>query len=76
MGGGSFAFISHVGKVQICGFLDLECGDLRQTGMDFRRIWDESEVFRQVRQVEGYHGRCGCCEFRTVCGGCRAAPTR
>ena len=27
MGGQAFAFISHVGKVQICGFLDVECGD-------------------------------------------------
>ena len=49
MGGKSFAFISHIGKVQICGFLDVECGDLRQSGYDFTRIWDTSEVFRHVQ---------------------------
>ena len=72
MGGQSFAFISHRGKVQICGFLDVECGDVRAEGLDFRKIWETSEVFRQVRDVASYGGRCGRCEFAAVCGGCRA----
>ena len=72
LGGKSFAFISHVGKVKICGFLDIECGDLRGDGLDFRKIWRESEVFNRVRDVDSYKGRCGRCEFRRVCGGCRA----
>ena len=72
MGGKSFAFISHRGKVQICGFLDVECGDVRSTGLDFREVWDNSEVFRNVRDTNSYHGRCGYCEYRKVCGGCRA----
>ena len=72
MGGKGFAFVSHVGVVQICGFLDTPCGDLRQAGYDLRKIWETSEVFRRVRDVDSYHGKCGRCEFRTVCGGCRA----
>lgn len=72
MGGQSFAFISHRGKVQICGFLDIECGDLRRDNLDFHKVWEQSEVFRRVRQVDSYHGRCGYCEYRKVCGGCRA----
>ncbi len=72
MGGQSFAFISHRGKVQICGFLELECGDLKRQNLDFRKIWETSEVFRRLRDLDGYHGRCGYCEFRKVCGGCRA----
>ena len=72
MGGKSFAFVSHVGKVQICGFLDVECGDLRAEGLDFRKIWYGSEVFREIRDVDSYRGRCGVCEYRNVCGGCRA----
>jgi len=72
LGGKAFAFISHIGKVQICGFLEMECGDLRREDFDFRRIWESSEVFRKVRQVNGYGGRCGVCEFRRLCGGCRA----
>jgi heme b synthase len=72
MGGQSFAFISHRGKVQICGFLDLECGDVRKEGFDFRKIWETSEMFLRLRDIDRYEGRCGRCEFRKVCGGCRA----
>ncbi len=72
MGGQSFAFISHRGKVQICGFLDIECGDVRKENFNFRKIWETSETFLQMRNIDGYHGRCGRCEFRKVCGGCRA----
>ena len=72
LGGKSFAFISHRGKVQICGFLDVECGDLREADYDFRHIWHESEVLRRVRDVDSYDGKCGACEYRRVCGGCRA----
>jgi len=70
MGGISFAFISHTGKVQICGFLDIECGDVRQ--QNFREIWETSPVFQQLRDISQYKGRCGICEFHWVCGGCRA----
>ena len=72
MGGQGFAFISHRGKVQICGFLDVECGDVRKEDFDFHKIWDTSEVFLQIRDLKSYHGRCGRCEFARVCGGCRA----
>ncbi|MFQ5737013.1 MAG: heme b synthase [Thermodesulfobacteriota bacterium] len=70
MGGQSFAFVSNTGKVQICGFLEQECGDIRKES--FSKIWDTSEVFKQMRAWDDYNGRCGYCEFRKVCGGCRA----
>ena len=72
MGGKTFAFISHVGCVQLCGFLDLAAGDLRQNDFDFADIWKNSELFRQVRDVNSYRGKCGYCEYRRLCGGCRA----
>lgn len=70
MGGQSFAFVSNTGKVQICGFLDVECGDIRKE--PFSVVWENSEVFRQMRAWDDYNGRCGYCEYRSVCGGCRA----
>jgi heme b synthase len=70
MGGQSFAFVSHTGKVQICGFLDVECGDIRKES--FKKIWDTSAVFQEMRAWDEYKGRCGYCEYRSVCGGCRA----
>ena len=70
MGGQTFAFVSHTGKVQICGFLETECGDIRRE--PFSAIWQTSKVFQQMRAWDDYKGRCGYCEFRSVCGGCRA----
>jgi radical SAM protein with 4Fe4S-binding SPASM domain len=72
LGGQGFAFISHKGIVQICGFLDMEAGNLRFEKFDFVKIWRESALFEQVRSVDRYHGKCGRCEYRCVCGGCRA----
>jgi radical SAM protein with 4Fe4S-binding SPASM domain len=72
LGGKAFAFISHVGKVQICGFLETECGDLKKKNFDFRKIWETSSVFLAMRDVDRYHGKCGRCEYRRICGGCRA----
>ena len=72
MGGLSFAFISHVGKVQICGFLDEKAGDLREADFNFAEIWRTSTLFKQLRDFRHYKGDCGICEYRRWCGGCRA----
>jgi heme b synthase len=70
LGGISFCFISHVGQVQPCGYLELNCGNVREE--PFQEIWAHCEVFQNLRETDGYHGKCGRCEFRKVCGGCRA----
>jgi heme b synthase len=70
LGGISFCFISHVGQVQPCGYLELNCGNAREKS--FAEIWETSEVFKNLRNIDGYKGKCGRCEFRKVCGGCRA----
>ncbi len=70
MGGQYFAFLSHTGKVQICGFLEIECGDIRKE--PFSKIWYNSKIFKEMRDWDKYHGRCGICEYRKICGGCRA----
>ena len=72
LGGKAFAFVSAAGKVQTCGFLDLECGDLRRESFDFRKIWQTAPVFLKLRNADNLAGKCGLCEFRHVCGGCRA----
>jgi len=72
LGGQGFAFISHTGAVQICGFLEEKAGDLRTSEYEFGTIWKSSPLFRQVRAVDEYNGKCGYCEYRNVCGGCRA----
>ena len=72
LGGKSFAFISHTGRVQICGFLDLPAGHLRPAAWNFQKIWTQSPLLRQIRDVDRYRGKCGRCAYRRLCGGCRA----
>ncbi|NOY70665.1 MAG: heme b synthase [Deltaproteobacteria bacterium] len=70
LGGIGFCFISHTGIVQPCGFLDLNCGDVKESS--FYDIWHESDVFTSLRDYNRLEGKCGFCEFARVCGGCRA----
>ncbi len=70
LGGTGFCFISHTGIVQPCGFLDLNCGDVTQTS--FSDIWWHSEIFNRLRDFDNLKGKCGRCEYKAVCGGCRA----
>jgi radical SAM protein with 4Fe4S-binding SPASM domain len=56
--------------VQPCGFLQLTCGDI--TKQSFSEIWNSSEQFLKLRDYDALEGKCGACEYRKVCGGCRA----
>ncbi len=70
LGGTGFCFVSHRGIVQPCGFLHLDCGDITKTS--FTDIWNNSKTFLSLRNYDNLKGKCGKCEFRKVCGGCRA----
>lgn len=63
-------FISHAGKVQPCGYLPLEAGDLRRES--FADVWQNSALFADLRDLDNIEGKCGVCEFKRVCLGCRA----
>ena len=70
LGGTSFCFISYCGVVQPCGYLELNCGDLK--AVSFGTVWGSSEIFGQLRDFSAYKGKCGRCEYLRICGGCRA----
>ncbi len=70
LGGTGFCFISHRGIVQPCGFLHVDSGDV--TRQDFGDIWYHSKVFLDLRNYDKLTGKCGRCEYKRVCGGCRA----
>jgi AdoMet-dependent heme synthase len=70
LGGTSFCFISHVGTVQPCGYLELQSGDLKES--TFKEVWENSSVFKELRDFSNYKGKCGVCEYLKFCGGCRA----
>ncbi len=70
LGGVGFSFVSHLGQVQPCGYLELDCGNIREKS--FKEIWETSPIFKDLRNFKGYEGKCGQCEYVRVCGGCRA----
>jgi heme b synthase len=70
LGGCGFCFISHRGIVQPCGFLQVDSGDV--TRASFADIWRGSKVFLALRNYDDLKGKCGECEYKRVCGGCRA----
>lgn len=70
LAGVGFCFISHIGEVQPCGYFDKVAGDVRQ--MSFADIWRTSPLFLELRDLALLKGKCGACEYKSVCGGCRA----
>jgi radical SAM protein with 4Fe4S-binding SPASM domain len=70
LAGTGVCFVSHEGEVYPCGYLPVIAGDLRK--QTFADIWDNSEVFHALRDTGNLKGKCGCCEFRNLCMGCRA----
>lgn len=70
LAGTGVCFISHQGEVYPCGYLPVLAGDLRR--QSFAEIWENSAVFQQLRDPENLKGKCGRCEFRNICMGCRA----
>jgi len=70
LAGTAVCFISNQGEVYPCGYLPALAGDLKR--QRFADIWENSYVFNQLRDVNNLTGKCGCCEFKNVCMGCRA----
>jgi radical SAM protein with 4Fe4S-binding SPASM domain len=70
LAGTGIGFISHTGEVFPCGYLPVSSGNI--TRVPFGRIWTGSPVFEALRDPERLTGKCGVCEFRKLCSGCRA----
>jgi len=66
-----YCAIQPNGDVSPCVFMPRPVvGNLRQSS--FSEIWQESELLRKLRSREFLEGACGSCEYKLVCGGCRA----
>ena len=70
LAGSGVCFISHQGEVYPCGYLPIAAGDLKKDR--FRDVWEKAAVFAALRQPNLLEGKCGLCEFKHVCLGCRA----
>lgn len=63
-------FISHTGEVSPSGFLPIVCGNVRESHP--AEIYRHHPLFVSLRDSDALGGKCGRCEFRTLCGGSRA----
>ncbi len=63
-------FVSHRGEVYPCGYLPVDCGNIREQRL--ATIWDQSEDLARMRDVTALEGKCAVCGYRKICGGCRA----
>lgn len=63
-------FVSHTGAVYPSGFMPISAGKFpRQSIVD---VYQHSEIFKALRNPDLLEGKCGQCEYRTICGGSRA----
>jgi heme b synthase len=70
LGGLSFVFVSHKGELQPCGYFDVQAGSIRETS--FADLWENAEIFKNLRKFSLLEGKCGKCDYVRFCGGCRA----
>lgn len=68
--GNGVMFIARDGAISPSGFLPLSAGNAKLENP--LRVYRESALFKELRDVDGFEGRCGVCEYRYVCGGSRA----
>jgi radical SAM protein with 4Fe4S-binding SPASM domain len=67
--GTGVANINPDGTVTPCAFWHMSVGNIRES--KFSEVWYKSPVFLQLRNIEFLKGKCGLCEYKEVCGGCR-----
>ncbi len=64
-----YCCVFYEGTVYPCVLLQRSAGNIRENS--FSRIWNESDVFRVLRNRDKLEGKCGRCPYRWVCGGAR-----
>ena len=70
LAGTGVCFVSHRGEVFPCGYLPVEAGNVQRQA--FGDIWQDSKLFAEMRDPDLLEGKCGYCQFKKVCSGCRA----
>ncbi len=70
LAGTGVCFVSHRGEVFPCGYLPIEAGNVRHE--TFGEIWQSSRLFAELRDPDQLGGKCGICQFKALCSGCRA----
>lgn len=69
LAGTDYCIINPIGDVQPCAYLEVKAGNLRE--QSFVEIWQESEIFKNLRTLD-WKDNCGSCRYKNDCRGCRA----
>lgn len=64
-----YCHIFYEGTVCPCMVLQKEAGNIREKS--FREIWQDSEIFKKLRDKDKLEGKCHDCTYRQLCGGAR-----
>jgi radical SAM protein with 4Fe4S-binding SPASM domain len=71
--GGNYISVTENGDYRSCGFHEgYRLGNMKEKGLP--ETWDElqrSELHLKLRDKSNIKGKCGVCEYREICGGCR-----
>lgn len=62
--------VSHTGEIYPSAFLPVRCGTFPLTHLV--EAYQNSPIFRALRDADCLEGKCRVCEFRWLCGGSRA----
>lgn len=68
--GKGIVFVSHDGGIYPGGFLPVSRGNVKKDSL--RDIYAKDELFIKLRDAKSFSGKCGKCEYNSVCGGSRA----
>ena len=68
--GTGYCRIAPAGDVTPCPYLPVPAGNVRKKA--FGDIWHGSDLLAALRDPDRLGGKCGRCEYRRACGGCRA----
>jgi radical SAM protein with 4Fe4S-binding SPASM domain len=67
-------YINPQGVVQLCPYLPVSVADTKRE--DVEKIWFENELLERFRYSRSaLEGKCGACEYKFACGGCRGAAS-
>ncbi|MDO4575914.1 MAG: radical SAM protein [Planctomycetia bacterium] len=68
--GRGIQFVGHNGVIFPAGFLPIDCGRFPEVSVV--ETYQTHPVFRALQNPDNYHGICGKCNDRFLCGGSRA----
>ena len=62
--------VSPEGNLTPCPFIAESVGNLKEHS--FEELWNNAPLMRELRNRKNLEGKCGTCEFSSMCSGCRA----